>query len=126
MFERCPQLETAETTSVSLCLCEEQLLTPPAIPIVVPGATVGVPVRMLMVALAQSDDGAETTGCVAKTSASESAPTATLRAFMLTLPGAGRTVKTRSWHGWPRCSVKQAPYRAGCGVICPRMRRLQC
>src|SRR5436309_748481 len=53
MSDFCPQLDIAQTTTVYLCFCEEQLLMLPPMAIPVPDATVSVPVQMLALTRAQ-------------------------------------------------------------------------
>ena len=55
----CPQSDMAEKEMMYLIFRDEQLLAPPAMPMVVPGATVSVPVRMLIVARAQLAAGSD-------------------------------------------------------------------
>src|SRR5256712_2389580 len=80
----CPQSDMAEKDTVYRFLLDEQLVARPRMPIVVPGATVAVPVVILTLALAQPDppDGAETTGWAAKSIANDTRQTAGIRNFM--------------------------------------------
>ncbi|PYS96165.1 MAG: hypothetical protein DMF50_05710 [Acidobacteria bacterium] len=73
----------AEKDTVYRFFPDEQLVARPTIPIVVPGATVLVPVTMLTLALAHPEEGAETAGRVAKNSSEAKAHTTTARNFML-------------------------------------------
>src|SRR5213594_1740743 len=84
----CPQLDIEETTRVYLAFRGEQFLMPPPMPTVVPGATVAVPVTMLMLTTAHDEslDCADAARGEARSIASDSRPMATTGVFMFDPP----------------------------------------
>jgi len=85
----CPQSDMAEKDTVYLFLLDEQLVPRPRMPIVVPGATVSVPVVMLTLASAQLPDGADTAGYAAKSIANDTRQATGIRNSMSKPPSFG-------------------------------------